>query len=107
MGYRKNNYLRLCMLSYNLCDCMCISHSVFRKTCFLGALHSLWLFYSLCLLFLKVLWALRGGIDGDLFLGLSVPRSLTLNTVWLLVSICSHLLQEEASLMMAEQDTDL
>lgn len=40
-------------------------------------------------------------------LGLSVPRSLILCHVCLWVSMCSRLLQEEASMIMAEQGTDL
>ena len=39
-------------------------------------------------------------------LGLSVPRSLTLCNVWSRVSICSHLLPEEAALKMTEHGTD-
>lgn len=38
--------------------------------------------------------------DGDGYLGLSVPRSFTLCTLL----GCSHVLHEEASLMMDEQD---
>lgn len=36
-------------------------------------------------------------------LRLNVPRSYFLPTVQLYVSMCSHLLQEEVSIMMAEQ----
>lgn len=49
------------------------------------------------------------GFDGDLPIGWSVPRSLTLAVFRLAVGlcVCSHLLQEEASLIMGEQDSDL
>ena len=40
-------------------------------------------------------------------LGLSVPKSHSLHVVWLWVCIHFHLLQEEASLVWAEQGTDL
>ena len=41
------------------------------------------------------------------YLGLSAPKSLILYIVWLWMSVCSHLLQADASLMIAEQDTKL
>ena len=39
--------------------------------------------------------------------GLSVPRSLTLDIFWLRVSAFFQLLQEETSLMIVEQGSDL
>lgn len=49
------------------------------------------------------------GSDGEIHLGLTVPRSLILCTISLAGSLCiySYLLQEEASRIMAEQDTYL
>ena len=40
-------------------------------------------------------------------LGLSVPRPLTLDIFWLSISVFFHLLQEDTSLMMVEQGTNL
>lgn len=64
---------------------------------------------SSCLLFCRVSWALREGFDEDLSSGLGVPRSLTQSAHCLVVGlwICSHLLQEAASLVMTEGSIDL
>lgn len=66
-------------------------------------------FGSFCPLFFRVLWALREGIrwihpiyDWDL-----QGLSLFVHFPVVGLSICSHLLKAESSLMMAEQDSDL
>lgn len=66
--------------------------AVFRRHCFLGVLHPLWLLHSFHL-FLRVLWALRGGIW---LFAYCLPVGLC---------ICSHVLLEEASLMTVRKDT--
>ena len=48
-----------------------------------------------------------GGVDIDFSLGLSVPKSLMFCRLLGCGSLCcSHLLQEEASMMTVEQGTD-
>ena len=86
-----------------LCSCW------FWGPCFCGVPHPLWILYFFYLLFCRFSWALTGrDLMETSYLGLSVPRPLTF---WLIfvcyLYICSHLLQEEASLMTAEQDTNL
>lgn len=79
------------------------SSAVPRRPCFLGVLHPNWLLQSFCLIL---------GLEGrdliemphfdQLFWGLS----LFIHCPIAVLHLCSHLLQEEASLMMAEWDTD-
>ena len=51
--------------------------------------------------------SLREGSDGDILYRVEYPKvSHSLHDVWLGLCICSHLLQENASLTMAEKGTD-
>ena len=55
---------------------------------------------------------LRGSLNSEGFVGdipfrIESKRFLTLCNIWQWDFICSHILQEEASLMMSEQGTDL
>lgn len=80
-----------------------ISPAVPRRPCFLGVFHPNWLLLSFCLIL---------GLEGrdwvemshfdQLFGGLS----LFVHCPVAVLHLCSYFLQEEASLMMAEWDTD-
>ena len=53
-------------------------------------------------------YALREGFDGDFPFRVECSEvSYSLCSVWMCVSTCFHLVQEEASLMIAEQGTNL
>ena len=79
------------------------SPAVPRRPCFLGVLHPSWLLQSFCLIL---------GLEGrDLiemphFVQLFWGLSLFIHCPIAVLHLCSYLLQEEASLMMAEWDTD-
>lgn len=70
----------------------------FRRPCSPGVLPPLCLPHSF---FHGISWCLREGIYlmETSHLDWCVPKSFSLQNVWLWISICSHLLQEEAVLM--------
>lgn len=87
---------------------MDISTAVFRRSCFLGDLHTLWLLQIFYFLFHTVPRPEGRNFMEISHLGLSVSASLT-SAYCLRVGlyVCSCLVQEEDTLMMAEQSTVL
>lgn len=105
--HRDPNWLRstgaLCMLPQSLWAHKSISPAVSRRPCFLGVFHPDWLLQSFCLTLSLEGRDLREMSRFDqLFRGLS----LFIHCSVAVLHLCSCLLQEEASLMMAEWDTD-
>ena len=79
-----------------------------RRPCFLGVLHPLWLLLFLPLFSQGFLNPEGKDLMETSCLGLSVSRfSFSLYFLAVDLYVCSHLLQEEASLMMSDQDNDL
>lgn len=78
-----------------------VDHGDLEYFDFFGILHPFWLLDSFFFLFLKVFLYLSGGFEGDIpFRSECFEVSYSLHNV----SICSHLLQEQPSLMIAERN---
>lgn len=63
------------------------SSVVSRSSCFFGVFHSHWLLQSFCLIFYRVHGAFRRYFMKTFHLGISVPRSLTVWTLFSWVSV--------------------
>ena len=71
-------------------------------SCFLGAIHPFWLPQSFHLLLCRVL-----SPEGKALMKTAHVGLLSAHCPAVVLCICSHLVQGEASLLMSEQDTDL
>jgi hypothetical protein len=98
---------RSCAFLHSLCVFM--HASVFGRPCFFGVFHSLKLLKSFGLLFCRVPRALRRRMLWRRLIKNRDIEGLSSSAYYLPVGlcICSHLLQEKVSLIMAEQATDL
>lgn len=100
---------RSCECCLSLWVPMCVDSYWLSASCFFGFPHFPWFFsHTFCLLFHRVSGALKGRIWWRCLIRAECPRtSCSWQIVCLWVPVCSHLLKEEASLMVAEQGTDL
>lgn len=83
--------------------CFCAMVLLSQRCCFPNILHTHWLLQYFCLIFITVLWALKRVFGKNI--QCRAEGSLTLSGVRVILCICSHLFQDEVSLMMAEKDT--